>query len=155
MLRDSPYSSAQALLVTFSAVAAHTSGGDFQTLPFSGASASWTCDLKRLNGTEDLLGTGALPAGHYTQIRLTITSATLYFDNPSTGAICAASVPVPAGASAPVTVPSGTVYVNGQFDVTADQTTTIHLDFNGDQSVRLLGDGSYEMTPVISVVSVQ
>jgi hypothetical protein len=34
-------------------------------------------------------------------------------------------------------------------------TTTMLLDFNGDQSVRQTGNGQYMMTPVIAVVSVQ
>ena len=47
-LKDSPFSDAKALLVTFSTVTAHRTGGDSSTLPFSGAASSRTCDLKKL-----------------------------------------------------------------------------------------------------------
>ena len=156
MLKDSPYSDAKALLVTFSEVSAHVSGaGGFSVLPFSGGGTSRTCDLKKLTTAQDILGTGTLAAGHYTQVRLVVTSAVLYFDNASTGAACAASIPVPAGNSAQVSVSSGDVKLNREFDVSSSGATTILVDFDGDQSVHAQGNGQYNMTPVISVVSVQ
>jgi hypothetical protein len=156
MLKDSPYSDAKALLVTFSEVSAHVSGtGGFTVLPFSGGTTSRTCDLKKLTTAQDVLGTGTLAAGHYTQIRLVVTSAVLYFDNASTGAACAASIPAPNGSSAQVSVSSGDVKLNREFDVTSSGATTILVDFDGDQSIHSQGMGQYNMTPVISVVSVQ
>jgi hypothetical protein len=155
ILKDSPFSDAKALLVTFSNVSAHLAGGDFETLPFTGGGTTRTCDLKRLTSAQDVLGTGPLPVGHYTQVRLVVSSATIYFDNASAGPACAPSVAAPAGRSASVDVPSGDIRLNQEFDVTSTNTTTITLDFDGDQSVKQLGNGSYMMTPVISVVSVQ
>jgi hypothetical protein len=61
----------------------------------------------------------------------------------------------PAGANAPVEVPSGTIKLNRPFDVTAGHATTILIDFDGDKSVNRTGNGTYNMTPVISIVSVQ
>ena len=156
MLKDSPYSDAKALLVTFSEVSAHVSGtGGFNALPFAGGATSRTCDLKKLTTAQDVLGTGTLAAGHYTQIRLVVTSAVLYFDNASAGPACAPSIAAPAGSSAQVNVSSGDVKLNREFDVTSSGATTILVDFDGDQSVHAQGMGSYNMTPVISVVSVQ
>lgn len=155
ILKDSPFSDAKALFVTFSTVSAHITGGDFVTLPFSGSAASRTCDLKKLTTATDVLGTGTLAAGHYTQLRLVVSSTTLYFDNASTGAACAPTMSAPAGQSAPVTIPSGEVILNRQFDVTSSGTTTITLDFDGDQSVKATGNGQFTMAPVITVVSVQ
>lgn len=155
MLRDSPFTDARAVLVTFSDVSVHTTGGDFVRVPFAGGAATRTCDLKKLSGATDVLGTGALTPGHYTQIRLTVTKAVLYFSNASTGLACATSVPTPAGDSADVTIPSGELKLNQEFDLSSTTATTITLDFNGDQSIRALGNGSYQMTPVITVVSVQ
>jgi hypothetical protein len=156
MLKDSPFSDAKALLVTFSTVSVHMSGGNFMTVPFNGGATTRTCDLKKLTSAQDVLGTGALAAGHYTQIRLVVASATIYFDNASSGATaCAASLGAPAGRSAPVTIPSGEVILNREFDVTSTTATTITLDFDGDQSVKDTGNGTFLMTPVISVVSVQ
>jgi hypothetical protein len=64
MIKDSPYSDAKALLVTFSEVTAHRDGeGGFSKLPFGDATASSrTCDLKKLVDRQDLLGVGTLPA---------------------------------------------------------------------------------------------
>jgi hypothetical protein len=155
MLTDSPFSDAKALLVTFSAVNVHLSGGGFVPLPFVGGAASRTCDLKKLTGAQDVLGTGALAVGHYTQIRLDIASAAIYFDNPSTSSPCATTIPAPAGRNAPISIPSGELILNREFDVTSTTATTITLDFAGDQAVNQTGNGGYLMTPVISIVSVQ
>ena len=155
MLRDSPFTDAKALLVTFSEVSVHSSGGDFVRVPFSGGATSRTCDLKKLSSASDVLGTGALNPGHYTQIRLTVNKAVLYFSNASAGLACGASLPTPAGDSADVTIPSGELKLNQEFDISSTSATTILLDFDGDQSVRALGNGNYLMSPVITVVSVQ
>src|SRR5512140_559658 len=69
MIKDSPFSEATALLVTFSEVSAHMSGtdttdGEWVTLPFAAAATSRTCDLKRLVAATDVLGTASLAAGH-------------------------------------------------------------------------------------------
>ena len=156
MLKDSPFSDAKALLVTFSEVSAHVSGtGGFTPIPFSGGATSRTCDLKKLAAATDVLGTGTLAAGHYTQVRLVVTSAALYFDNASSGTACAASIAAPAGRSADVSVSSGDIKLNREFDVTASGATTITVDFDGDQSVHAQGNGQYNMSPVIAVVAVQ
>jgi hypothetical protein len=158
MIKDSPYSDAKALLVTFSEVSAHVSGaGGFNMLPFSGGGTTRTCDLKKLQTAQDILGTGTLAAGHYTQVRLVVTSAVLYFDNATSlpgGAACAPTIAAPAGRNASVTVSSGDVKLNREFDVTASGATTILVDFSGDQSVTLQSNGEYRMSPVIAVVSV-
>jgi hypothetical protein len=154
-LKDSPFSDAQALLVTFSAESAHRADGGFSPVAFAGGATSRTCDLKRLVTADDVLGTTALPAGHYTQIRLAVSAAALYFDNPSTGPACAPAIAVPAGRTDPVSIPSGEVRLNRQFTLEADTMTTILLDFDGDASVHATGTGEYTMTPVIGIVSVQ
>jgi len=161
MLKDSPFSDAKALLVTFSEVSAHASGGDFMRVPFAsgpGASSgatSRTCDLKKLATAQDVLGTGPLPAGHYTQLRLIVASAVIYFDNASTGDACAPTIAEPAGRNATVDIPSGEVRLNREFDLASRGGMTILLDFDGDRSVRDTGNGRFTMTPVIGIVSVQ
>jgi hypothetical protein len=153
MLQDSPFSDAKAVLVTFSLVEAHRTGSDFTALPFASGTAR-TCDLKKLQSAQDVLGVGVLPAAQYTMVRLVVASAALYFDNPSVGAACAPSIATPAGRSAPLNIPSGEVKLNQPFTVGASGATTMLLDFNGDQSIHDLGNGSFSMTPVITVVSV-
>jgi hypothetical protein len=173
-LTDSPYSDATALLVTFSEVSVHQADpGDWKTIPFA-AGASRTCDLKKLQGPVDVLGVGSLPAAKYTQIRLHVSSAAIYFNGPSSGGPCGASVTAP-GTGVPVEIPSGEVKLNHPFTV-ATTGTTITLDFDGEQSIHQTGggngnggngkgngngngggksDGKYMMSPVIRVVSVQ
>src|SRR5215471_17742520 len=157
MMKDSPFSDAKSLLITFSEVDAHlatTADGSWTKLPFSGGATSRTCDLKKLTTAQDVLGTGPLATGHYTQVRVVVSSAVVYFDNAASGSACAATIAAPAGTNANVTIPSGEVKLNREFDVSAATTTTMLLDFNGDQSVRQTGNGQYSMTPVIAVVSV-
>lgn len=61
----------------------------------------------------------------------------------------------PAGRSASVEIPSGEVKLNHGFELTADGATTMLLDFDGDRSIRVTGNGRYMMTPVIAIVSVE
>jgi hypothetical protein len=157
-ITDSPYSDARALLVTFSQVSVHradTPDTAWVTLPFAEAATTRTCDLKKLVNAQDILGTGPLATGHYTQVRLTVSQATLYLDNPSAGAACASALVPPGGRSAAVEVSSGEVKLNREFDVAAGGSTTMVVDFDGDRSVIQQGNGAYRMSPVISVVSVQ
>jgi hypothetical protein len=157
-ITDSPFSEAKSLLITFSEVSAHTSDGTWVTLPFAGEATTRTCDLERLVGAQDVLGTGPLAAGHYTQLRLTVSSASIYFTRPTIDATaCAPEMHLKAGTETgtSVDVPSGTVKLVREFDVTSATATTILLDFDGDKSVNQTGNGAYRMQPVIKVVSVQ
>jgi hypothetical protein len=153
-LTDSPFSDAKAVLVTFSSVRAHRTDSDWTTVPFADAGGTRTCDLKKLQGPSDLLGTGPLPAGSYTQVRLVVERAALYFDDPSAGPACAPSVAAPAGGNAPLEIPSGEVKLNRGFEVKEGASTNMLLDFDGDRSIHETGNGRYMMRPVIAVVSV-
>jgi len=157
MITDSPFSDAKALLVTFSEVSAHRGDEEegWKALPFAAGAASRTCDLKKLENGEDILGTGALQPGQYTQLRLVVASAKLYFENASSGSPCAATIAEPSGRQAVVDIPSGEVKLNRQFEVKDSGATTILLDFDGDKSVRETGSGKYMMSPVIGIVSVK
>ncbi len=155
-LTDSPYSDAKALLVTFSEATAHRAGeAGFGRLSFGDATSTMrTCDLKRLEDAQDLLGVGSLPAGHYTQLRIVIAGAALYFDNASTGPTCDRIIQAPAGRRSVVDVPSGEVRINQEFDIVSGENAVIVLDLDGEQSIVDMGNGRYQMTPVIGVVSV-
>jgi hypothetical protein len=156
MLKDSPFSDAKSVLVTFSEVTAHRdTESAFTKLPFAGGATARTCDLKKLETAQDILGVGTLPGGHYTQVRLVVSSATIYFQNAAAGDACAATIAAPDGRSASLEIPSGEVKLNRQFEVPAGGTTTMLLDFDGDRSIHETGNGRYMMRPVIAVVSVQ
>ena len=155
MLKDSPFSEAQAVLGTFSEVSVHKdTDADFTTVPFAGGATQRTCDLKKLETAQDVLGVGTLPAGHYPQVRLMVSGAKLY-DKPAAGNACDTSIAEPAPAIATLTIPSGEVKLNRQFTVPEAGSTTMLLDFDGDRSIVQTGNGSYMMKPVITVVSAQ
>jgi Domain of unknown function (DUF4382) len=166
-MKDTPFSDAQAVLVTFKEVSVHRSESGWESIDFAGGATMRTCDLKQLQNATDVLGVATLPAGHYTQIRLTVESAALYFDNPATAGPCgdAATFPIPAGTPFALKIPSGTVKLNREFTVPDGGATTMLLDFDGDKSIKQTGGsngngngaakGGYTMTPVIHVVEVQ
>ena len=163
-ITDSPFTDAKAVLVTISEVQAHREDAAWETVPFADdpatpvVDAERTCDLKKLQGPVDFLGGGLLTAGHYTQIRLVVKSATIYFDvapDPAAPACTAVAPDLSASTNkANVTIPSGEVKLNRGFDLPADGTTTITLDFDGDKSIHQTGNGSYMMSPVIAIKSV-
>ena len=158
MLKDSPYSDAKSLLVTFSEVSVHrddASDEAWTKLTFADNAVTRTCDLKKLQSAQDILGAGSLATGHYTQVRLTVASAALYFDKAAEGNPCAPSIATPDGRSAPLVIPSGQVKLNLGFDVKEGGATMMLLDFDGDKSVHETGNGRFMMSPVIAVASVQ
>jgi len=162
-ITDSPFSDAKAVLVTISEVQAHREDAAWETVAFPDDPATptpdteRTCDLKKLQGPVDILGGGLLTAGHYTQIRLVVKKATIYFDvaPPATDPACTAVAPeLTSTNKANVTIPSGEVKLNRGFDLPANGTTTITLDFDGDKSINQTGNGTYMMSPVIAIKSV-
>ncbi len=108
-------------------------------------------DLTTLtNGVLESLGTTALPAGQYQQIRLMLASTgnaapyanyVVYGGTPST--------------PYPLTVPSGSqtgIKLIGQFTVTANTLADVVLDFDACRSVVSAGNsGKYLLKPVISM----
>ncbi len=153
-MKDAPYDDAKAVLVTFSSVEVHRTGGAPTTLSFAGGASTRTCDLKKLESSQDLIGTASLDPGQYTMIRFVVQSATAYYDNPSGGSACAPSITPPAGRSEAADVPSGEVRVNRNFEVQANGTTTMVVDFDGRQSLQGSVLGRLVLSPVIVVVSV-
>jgi hypothetical protein len=166
MLKDSPFHDASAVLVTFDGVSVHQdTDANFTPLTFTGGATLRTCDLLRLqkDNAQDVLGIGTLAAGHYTQVRLDVSAAQIYVGTgPSTGDACGPGdiahvtglIP-PAGTPKSLTIPSGEVKLNREFDVPAGGATTMSLDFDGDHSIIETGNGNYMMKPVIAVVDVK
>jgi hypothetical protein len=154
MIKDSPFRDAMALLVTFKQVSVHKSDTPDGEWIKIGGDVERTCDLKRLESVNDLLATGPLGTGHYTQIRLQVSKAVVYFNDKSGGTACAPTTLAEAP-HADVTIPSGEVKLNRQFEIADGVTTTITIDFDGEKSVHEMGTGEYSMSPVISIVAVQ
>jgi hypothetical protein len=162
MIKDSPFSEASAVLVTFSGVSVHKAGtgdedGEWVDLEFDGGVPSLTCDLKQLQSATDVLGTGMLAAGHYTQVRLTVWGVTIYKNATMNSIKPCEAMPLLSETEqgSPVDVPSGTLKLNHEFDVPEGDGATILLDLDGDKSIHKTGNGKYKMTPVIGVVSVE
>lgn len=140
---DAPALDIASLDVTISKVQTHvtdpgnagdTNEADFKTL----SSGAQTINL--YPGTvkaEALLGSGALPSGHYSQVRLFVTSAT---------------VTNKAGQTFPVTVPSGSqsgLKVNVDYTINSNNINTVLLDFDIAHSLVQEGNGQYRLKPVI------
>jgi hypothetical protein len=163
MITDTPFEEATSLHVTFTEVKAHRAdgAGGWLTVPFAGdpAPTTRTCNLKKLEEAFDILGVASLDAGQYTQLRLVVESAKIYFGGTATdGPACATTLTAPGGpgvTSETLEVPSGEVKLIHPFELSANGSTTIELDFDGNQSVRETGNGRYRMTPVMKILAVK
>lgn len=135
-LVDAPPStgSVSALNITIERVEANVNGTwtPITTVPQS-------FNLLDLVRNEAILGSVQLPAGHYTQVRLFPSAATL------TDATGTQSVTIPSA------VQTG-VKVNVDYDIGPNQITTVLLDFNVGKSLIRQGNGQYRLQPVIPAV---
>src|SRR5258708_5943711 len=96
-----------------------------------------TFDLLNFAHSSLLVGSIGLPAGHYNQLRLFPSSATV----------------TDADGTFNVNIPSGYqtgIKINIDANVAADQVTTVTLDFNIHHSLHKLGNGNYQLQPVIT-----
>jgi hypothetical protein len=97
------------------------------------------------NGITVSLGNIEIPAGTYTELRLHVSEEnnTIEFDGHA--------------GQHPLKIPSGTssgVKIKHTFTIIEDESTIITLDFDAQQSVKAVGDGSdaeYQLHPVIMV----
>lgn len=116
------------------------SSGGWETL---GHDSTTTYDLLVLrNGVFAALGSGLVPAGHYTQVRLKLADG---------------STVVVDGATHPLVVPSGLqsgYKLVGEFDVPAGGTVDLVIDFDAARSVILTGSGTYMLKPTARVMPV-
>jgi hypothetical protein len=153
-LTDSPYAGGRALLVTFSRVRATRVGGGTVDVPFANGAPSITCDLKKLNTSDGEIASGVVPAGQYSDVRLTVQSANLYLDNPSIDAACGASIRPPAGRVTAIVLANSQMSASRSFETAAAGDVVMRLALNSEQSIRLNSDGSYTFQPVLTVLSV-
>lgn len=143
-LADAPDPTISSLNITIDRVEAHVVNAD--DLNDNDANhwrvittAPQTFDLLDLVKNETILGSGSIPAGHYTQVRLFPSNATV---TDATG-------------THPVTIPSAAntgIKVNVDYTIGANQVTAILLDFNVSKSLIKTGAGTYKLQPVIPAV---
>ena len=106
-----------------------TDGGGWITVV-----GSKTIDLIQVKGVNDLLGETSLAPGKYTQIRLSISSATAVID----------------GVSHTLTIPSGTLKFVHPFEIENNKTTSLIIDFNADNSI-VKAEDKYILKPVVRI----
>ena len=94
-----------------------------------------------------------MPLGDYSEVRLTVQSATLYLDNPSTAA-CAANFTVPSGRSTPTSGTPSEIVLSRPFRVETSGDTAMRIAVNSELSIQATGGGAYAFQPVVTVLSV-
>jgi hypothetical protein len=125
--------------VTISQVQVHMSagGGNNTTAGwYTVVNESQTFDLIGLLNVTEFFGSVNLSAGMYTQIRLTVESCVITVD----------------GIEYDCTVPSGAIKLIKPFVLKANQTTTLTLDFDAEESISETGNHTYKFQPVIKVI---
>ena len=95
-----------------------------------------TFDLLRVEQIHKFLGQQEIPAGTYTQIRFEIGQA----------------VVVAEGQAYIAKVPSGKLTFGRPFTVSEGQTTVVTIDFEGQRSLHLNGEGDYILTPEVKLL---
>ncbi|MDQ1922222.1 DUF4382 domain-containing protein [Massilia pseudoviolaceinigra] len=151
-LTDAPACGFDAVNVTVSKVRVHKSAGA------ADADSGWSevvlapprkINLLNLtNGKLDPLGSTAVPAGRYSQVRLVL--------DPNTGAGLANTVTptatkVETTLETPAAIHSG-VRIASDFEVVAGQAYGLVLDFDACRSVVTKAAGGYLLSPVVTVV---
>lgn len=133
--------------VTIDEVLVHSSRGAWKSLPLPKSPTPFTIDLLQFTegNTTDLVPPVLLESGKYTQIRLSITNASLRFDNGS-------SIE-----DVTVTIPSENLKTdkNFDFDVSESAAVDITIDFDLSKSIVVegqVGSQSYLMKPVLHIV---
>ena len=138
-ITDKPVSGIEKVMVTVSDVQVHpaAAGNDSDELESSWIPVTTTgmeFNLMEIKDIKVFLGSTELPAGHYTQVRLTVESATATIG----------------GTDHNLTIPSKIIRIVKGFDVPENGTAVVTLDFNANDSIEQTGKG-YLMKPVIAV----
>lgn len=131
--------------VNQSATASDTDSG-WQDITLSPAKKIDLLSLR--NGILMALGQTTLPAGHYTQIRLVLADNT---STPLANSVVASGSTTEVALDTPSAIQSG-IKLNNEFDVAANATADLVLDFDACKSIVSQGNSSrYLLKPVISV----
>jgi hypothetical protein len=152
-LTDAPACGFDQVNVTVSKVRVH------QSATASDTDAGWTditlpaarkINLLNLtNGVLDPLGQAQLGVGRYTQVRLVLA------ENSTLSPMANSVVQTGSTVERALDTPSGTqsgIKINHTFDVAADTTVDLALDFDACKSVVVRGNNSYLLKPVVNAV---
>ena len=155
-LTDSSTDEYQAVYVTIARVDVHHDGdGSWETV----AEPNKTYNLLELvNGVREDLGIATLPSGHYTQMRLIIGETPeengmnmLSMHHPHANYLID-SADMPHEMKVPSGTNTGLKIVNG-FDINANETTELILDFDAMRSIVETGNGKYLLKPTVKVLN--
>ncbi len=131
------------LVVEFTEILVHKSGGGWKSLPLAG-DPPYAIDLLQFidGNTTEIVPPVLLEYGKYTQIRLVIESATIKFDN---------------GDEPPVEIPPEHLKTDKNFIFNVDEPAAadIVIDFDLSRSLVVtdpLGTPSYKLKPVLHIV---
>jgi hypothetical protein len=127
--------------VTISQIRVHLGASDVNDSNVTGwytvVNKSQIFDLMTLqNNVTEELGIVNLSAGLYTQIRLYIEKVVLTID----------------GVEYDCKIPSNTIKLISPFQISANNTTTLTLDFDIWESVHETGNGNYMFQPTIKII---
>ena len=125
-------------LVTISFVEVHIAAGGNNSVGewVTVINESQQFDLIQLENVTDILGSQTLEIGIYTQIRLHVDEALVTIDNVQYN----------------LEIPSKTVKLIHQFIIEPEDTTTLILDFDVQESVHKTGSDKYILHPTIKVI---
>ncbi|HKQ24558.1 MAG TPA: DUF4382 domain-containing protein [Burkholderiales bacterium] len=155
-LTDAPACGFDAVNVTVSKARVHQSSGASES---AGGWSEITLNPPRkinlldlTNGVAESLGQTALPAGHYTQVRLVLVANN--GSNPTNNSVVLSGTPgAEIALATPSAVQSGIKLIN-EFDVAPGQRVDLMLDFDACKSVVRRGNGSFLLKPVIKVIPI-
>ena len=94
-------------------------------------------DLLKIRGLEEALAVGELEPGKYTQLRISVESVDVTFGDSEE--------------YQPAEVTGGELKFVRPFEVVAEETTILLLDFNAEKSVTATGQGTVHVKPVVKL----
>jgi hypothetical protein len=134
-----PASGVENVSITFDEVSVHKSGGAWVRL--ATAQQPYTVDLYQFSDgtTTQFVPPVQLESGKYTQVRIGVTSGTIRI----------------AGVDHPLEIPSENLKTDKNFEFTVQGGGAVDLtvDFDLSQSILLTGSGTYQLKPVLHVVT--
>ncbi len=145
-LTDAVIEDVERVDITFTEVKLRKKSGGWVNIPKSRFATQDRIDLAALQGTKtaDLLQKATLEPGEYDELRLIVDTATL-----------ANSIDLKTGGRHNLKIPSGGtsgLKIKGDFTVSNTRATTLILDVDLRQSIKMAGS-NYIMTPVLRLVS--
>ncbi len=129
---DPPPPDMEEILVNIKSLEVHKAGGAWMTID----EEPQEFDLKVIEGVQEYLASQDLETGKYTQIRFDVVSVRVKVD----------------GVYHDAKVPSDKIKLVGTFEVVANEDTEITIDFNGQKSVLVTGNGKYIFKPVVKLL---